>query len=961
MARTKLILICQSGGEFVVKDDGSMSYTGGDAQAVDINHETQFDDLKLKLAEMLNLEYKSVIMKYFLPGNTRTLVTLSNDKALKRMYEFHGNLITADVFVQGKEGFKAEALNTPKRACGIKVAESVTPVATFTTSAATLHASPLSKQPASNMSVEDSIPTSSMSATADANLHILDVFDMNCTPADTVKKRRRTAAWKIGANGPTIGSVTDHIWEKRKRMSRKKNIPSCNIATEIDDVDQRQDILHGKDSSTSNDPIQATLVESNDAPPELLLKLWKDAITGIGQEFNSAKEFRDALQRYAIAHRFMYKLKKNDTNRASGRCIAEDCSWKIFASWDTSVKKFRIKSMTETHTCESELSTYYHPKRSWLVSIVKDRLLERPHLKPKELAKIIRQDFGIAVNYTHVWRAVEDAKERLLGSYKEAYDHLPRFCEKMTEANLGSSIKLFTGDERRFQHLFVCFHASIHGFQNGCRPILFLDAASLKSRYHETFLAATALDGDDGLFPVAFAIVDTESDDKWRWFLEQLRSVLATSQSLTFVSDREKGLKKSVLEVFENAHHGYSMHHLLQSFKRNLNGPYHGDGKGSLPINFMAAAHAIRLDGFKTSIDQIRRVSARAYAWVQQIEPESWTNALFKGEHYNHFTSDVAETYIKWIEEVQELPIVSKIEALCSKLMELINTRRTDSSKWPTKLTPSKEEKLQREARCAYGLKVLFSSDTLFEVHKDLINVVDISKWDCSCLDWKSTGLPCCHAIAVFNCTGRDVYDYCSRYYRADKYRLMYSESINPALAPFEALDGEKTDVEAAHVLPPLISKQQEKKSQAKRKSVSARTVFCSRCKDSGHNKKTCKEPIDDPFSSMDLIDAPISSMDTVDAPSSSIVPVDAPSSSVVPVDAPPSSIDPVDDPPSSIVRTAAPLSSIVPVDSAPSSIDHVDAPSSSIIPVDSAPSSIDHVDAPSSSIVPVDPPSSIS
>ncbi|XP_048424615.1 uncharacterized protein LOC125470041 [Pyrus x bretschneideri] len=271
--------------------------------------------------------------------------------------------------------------------------------------------------------------------------------------------------------------------------------------------------------------------------------------------------------------------------------------------------------------------------------------------------------------------------------------------------------------------------------------------------------------GDDGLCPVAFAIVDTENDDKWRWFLEQLRSVLATSQSLTFVLDREKGLKKSVLEVFENAHRGYSMHHLLQSFKRNLNGPYHGDGKGLLPIYFMAAAHAIRIDGFKTSIDQLRRVSARAYAWVQQIEPECWTNALFKGEHYNHFTSDVAEAYIKWIEEVQELPIVPKIEALCS-----------------------------------------------------------------NCLDWKSTGLPCCHAIAVFNCTGRDVYDYCSRYYRADKYRLTYSESINPALAPFEASDGEKTDVEAAHVLPPLISKQQEKKSQAKTESVLARTVFCSRC-----------------------------------------------------------------------------------------------------------------------------------
>ncbi|VVA10829.1 PREDICTED: MuDR family transposase [Prunus dulcis] len=869
MARTKLILICQSGGEFVIKDDGSMSYTGGEAHAVDINLETVFDDLKFKLAEMLNLEYKSISMKYFLPGNTRTLITLSNDKDLKRMYEFHGKSVTADVFVMGKAGFDSEALSTQRRACGIKLAESVTPVAASTTSAAALHSSPLtvptdvksavgsaaanaipvvpaplplSKQTCSVMSVEErtqspsgvdapsSIPSDPVTVTADAIVHSSNEFDINATPADTVKKRRRTAAWKIGADGPTIVAGTDHVGEKRKVMPRKKNIVSHNTTAETDDVGRKQDTLPCKDSSTSSDPIQDTLGQSNDVPPEKLVTLWKDGITGVGQEFKSVKEFRDALQKYGIAHRFMYRLKKNDTNRASGRCIAEGCSWRIHASWDSSVQRFRIKNMNKIHTCGREFWKSYHPTKSWLVSIIKDRLLDSPHLKPKELANGILQDFGIAVNYTQVWRGIEDARELLLGSYREAYNQLPWFCEKMAEANPGSNIMLFT--------------VMIGDFNNGCRPIIFLDATSLKSKYHETFFAATALDGDDGVFPVAFAIVDVENDDNWRWFLEQLRSVVSTSQSLTFVSDREKGLKKSVIEVFENAHHGYSLHRLLESFKKNLKGPFHGDGKGLLPINFVAAAHAVRLDGFKTSTDQIRRVSSQAYDWVLQIEPECWTNALFKGEHYNHVTSDVAETYIKWIEEVRELPIAQKIEVLSCKLMELINTRRTDSSTWPTKLTPSKEEKLRQETLQAYGLKVLFSSDTLFEVHKDSINVVDIDKWDCSCLKWKATGLPCCHAIAVFNCTGRNVYDYCSRYFKANNFQLTYSESINPS-APFQPLDSDTIDLETLHVLPPFISKpqNQEKKKQTRTKGVITRTVTCARCKEVGHNKATCKAP----------------------------------------------------------------------------------------------------------------------
>lgn len=111
MARGKLILICQSGGDFVTKDDGTLSYTGGEANATTINHETLFDDLKLEVAETCDLDQKTVSIKYFLPGNKRNLITVKNDKDVKRMIDFHGGSITADVFVTGSAGFDRSALN----------------------------------------------------------------------------------------------------------------------------------------------------------------------------------------------------------------------------------------------------------------------------------------------------------------------------------------------------------------------------------------------------------------------------------------------------------------------------------------------------------------------------------------------------------------------------------------------------------------------------------------------------------------------------------------------------------------------------------------------------------------------------------------------------------------------------------------------------------------------------------
>lgn len=115
MVKGKLILISQSGGDFSKNADGSMSYTGGEAHAVEINHDTQFDDLKLKLAQLWDLDHKTLSIKYFLPGNKKIPISLSSDRDLKRLNEFHVNSVTADVFIFGKKGFDRESLNTKGR------------------------------------------------------------------------------------------------------------------------------------------------------------------------------------------------------------------------------------------------------------------------------------------------------------------------------------------------------------------------------------------------------------------------------------------------------------------------------------------------------------------------------------------------------------------------------------------------------------------------------------------------------------------------------------------------------------------------------------------------------------------------------------------------------------------------------------------------------------------------------
>ena len=78
------------------------------------------------------------------------------------------------------------------------------------------------------------------------------------------------------------------------------------------------------------------------------------------------------------------------------------------------------------------------------------------------------------MNYTQVWRGIEDARELLLGSYREAFNQLPRFCEKMAEANPGSNITLFTGDDRRFQPSLFAFMLQYMVFRMVVAPLFSL-------------------------------------------------------------------------------------------------------------------------------------------------------------------------------------------------------------------------------------------------------------------------------------------------------------------------------------------------------------------------------------------------------------------------------------------------------------------------------------------------------
>ncbi|XP_057485975.1 uncharacterized protein LOC130772270 isoform X2 [Actinidia eriantha] len=739
MAMKKIIAICQSGGEFETNDDGSLSYNGGDAYALDLDNQMKLSDFKQELADTFHFSVDGMLIKYFLPGNKKTLITISKDKDFKRMISFFGDSDQVDVFIMIDEGVARNMSNMPvSRSSRTTMSEAVV----------------LADVPIDAMNIDDPI---------DIDLPI------ETTPTDAF-------AYLEGQ-------------EHHRAASQ-----------------------------------------------------WENTITGVDQIFSSFAEFREALRKYSIAHGFAYKYKKNDSHRVTAKCRSEGCPWRIYASRSPTTQIVCIKTMKSTHTCEgASVNAGYQSTRGLVRSIIKEKLKVSPNYKPKDIASYIKREYGIQLNYTQAWRAKEMAREQLQGSYKEAYTQLPYFCERIMETNPGSIATFSTKEDSSFHRLFISFHASISGFQQGCRPLLFLDSTQLYSKYQGTLLAATAADGDDGVFPVAFAVVDSETNENWHWFLLELKSAVSTSRPITFVADFEKGLRESLREIFDNCQHGYCLRYLAEKFDNDLTGQFSHEARRLMVQDFYAAAYAYKLESFERCTENIKSISLEAYDWVIRSEPERWANAFFGGARYNHITSNFGELFYSWVTEANELPITQLVDVLRGKMMELIYTRRVESSKWGTRLTPSMEEKLQNEISKSRSLQVLLSHDNTFEVRGEDVDLVDIDHWDCSCRGWQITGLPCFHAIAVFESLGRSAYDYCSRYFTAESYRLTYAESILPVPNVEKPMESDLTEAAVTVTPPTKRPPGRPKTKQTGSLIMIKRQVMCSNCKGLGHNKKTCK------------------------------------------------------------------------------------------------------------------------
>lgn len=265
----------------------------------------------------------------------------------------------------------------------------------------------------------------------------------------------------------------------------------------------------------------------------------------LGMEFENLDLFKDALRDYTIHLGREFVWKKNDRERVRAKCKEQECKWEIFCSWNKGEKCFQVKTFNSEHSC-ARVFKNKTAKKKWISKKLEAKIRQQPTITYIQDFDYLKEEFGVQINDTKLFRSLKEARQLVEGDVNQQYAKIWDYAHELLRSNPGSTTKIdcipIPNAPPQFQRFYVCLEACKLGFKAGCRPFIGLDGCFLKGYYGGKLLAAVGQDTNNHNYCIAYAIVDAENKDNWRWFLTLLRQDLGDCRQhgWNFMSDMQK-------------------------------------------------------------------------------------------------------------------------------------------------------------------------------------------------------------------------------------------------------------------------------------------------------------------------------------------------------------------------------------------------------------------------------------
>ncbi|CAI9271781.1 unnamed protein product [Lactuca saligna] len=607
----------------------------------------------------------------------------------------------------------------------------------------------------------------------------------------------------------------------------------------------------------------------------------------VGQKFKSKKELKELIDVHALETRRNLFFKKNDSQRLRAQCrgVVPVINKGQVGTKPTTSKSKGKEVKTQKETC----GWYIHASRACTASLICKKIIDQVEADPKIPLRAIQDHFQktyqVGISMDKVFRAKDMARKHVTGDYTKQFELLRDYALELQATNPDTTVKIDVcpngnpaSPTRQFRRIYVCLGPLKKGFKACLRDLVGLDGAFMKGPFPGQVLTAVGLDSNNGIYPLAYAIVESENTASWKWFLENLGDdlELGSNSNYTFISDRQKGLQIAVDQLFPNAEHRYCIRHIHDNMRKKW-------GQTEYRDHLWRCASATTIPEFEHLMKEFSEYDKEACQWLKQIPPVHWARSHFSGRAVSDvLISNMCEVFNGKIEKGRDKPVISCLEFIREYLMKRICNVMKAMKKAKGPLTPTATDILDARKKGASQYIARWNGANKYQVTAALQDqhVVDVRNQTCTCRKWELMGIPCRHAIATLNEMSKDpeaeldIYKWVHKVYWLETWQKAYSFKVEPIKGrPMWP----KSNCPTKLIPPPhhtQVGRPKKKRRQSEGERLSKRqkasegdgvnemqgensqgprndgvqklsrkhvSVTCSKCKNKGHNSRTCK------------------------------------------------------------------------------------------------------------------------
>ncbi|XP_039787265.1 uncharacterized protein LOC120653630 [Panicum virgatum] len=268
--------------------------------------------------------------------------------------------------------------------------------------------------------------------------------------------------------------------------------------------------------------------------------------------------------------------------------------------------------------------------------------------------------------------------------------------------------------------IFVALRPCVDGFLAGCILFIGIDASCLTGKYKGQLASATGVDGRNWLYHIAYGIFESETEDSWKWFMEQFHMSIEDVPNLVISTDACKGQETAVGAIFPQAENRECMG-TSRSYTQGM-------FQWHMKKNFEFAPAAIE--------------------YLEQHHNRIWYRCRFsENSKCDYLKNNVSESFNSQIRKFKGLLLHELVDRISDLIMEKRYTKKMLARQWTDGILPNVKKELNLITHNLKVVKVVTSNVDIAEVtilddwNNQRRHTVDLHNRKCSCAQPKQAEL----------------------------------------------------------------------------------------------------------------------------------------------------------------------------------------------------------------------------